>query len=101
MQDPFTGRPTCIRGRALPDAGQCAALQHDHERRLAALARLSAAASRVGIGTDPDDDLVLWLEDDLSLLASADALWGELAAAVQEFRALLPIIPLEAFGFPA
>ncbi len=101
MQDLFTGQPTCIRGRSLPTADQRAALQHNHERRLAALARLSAAAARVGVGTDPDDDLVLWPDDELSLLASADELWGELAAAVSAFRALTPILPLDTFGFDA
>jgi hypothetical protein len=101
MQDLFTGKPTCIRGRTLPTVEQRAALQDDHERRLAALARLSAAASRVGVGTDPDDDLVLWVEDDLSLLQGADELWGELAAAIAAFRALTPIVPLDVFGFPA
>jgi len=100
MQDPFTSRPTCIRGRTLPDAAQCAALQDDHERRLAALARFSAAAARVGIGTDPDDDLVLWAEDELSLLQSADELWAELASAATAFRVVTPIIPLDVFGFP-
>lgn len=100
MQDLFTGRPTCIRGRALPNRVERAALQDDHQRRLAALARLSAAATRVGIGADPDDDLVLWAEDELSLLQSADELWSELAAAATAFRALTPVVPLETFGFP-
>lgn len=100
MQDPFTSRPTCIRGRAFPAIADCAALQNDHERRLAALARFSAAAARVGIGTDPDDDLFLWAEDELSLLQSADDLWAELAAAATAFRETTPIIPLEVFGFP-
>src|SRR5690606_39281295 len=49
---------------------------------------------------DPDDDLILWAEDELSLLAGADALWHELDAASRAFRALLPILPLETFGFP-
>jgi hypothetical protein len=101
MQDLFTGKPTCIRGRTLPDVRERAALQDDHERRLAALARLSAAAARVGIGTDPDDDLALFADDELSLLQGADELWGELAASVSAFRALTPIYPLELFGFPA
>lgn len=100
MRDPFTGQPTCICGGRLPPAGWQTALQDDHQRRLAALARFSAAAARVGIGTDPDDDLVLWAEDELSLLASADALWHELDEAAREFRRLLPIVPLEVFGFP-
>src|SRR5271156_1675677 len=98
MQDLFTGRPTCIRGRTLPSIEQRAALQDDHERRLAALARLSTAAARVGVATDPDDDLVLWLEDELSLLAAADAVWTEFATAIKEFRTLLPVVPLEDFG---
>jgi hypothetical protein len=100
MRDPFTGQPTCIRGGELPPAGWQAALQDDHERRLAALARFGAAAARVGIGTDPDDDLVLWAEDELSLLAEADALWHELDEAARAFRRQLPIVPLEVFGFP-
>src|SRR5690606_34980944 len=100
MQDPFTGRPTCICGGKLPEPGWQAALLDDHQRRLAALARFGAAAARVGIGTDPDDDLILWAEDELSLLAGADALWHELDEAARAFRALLPILPLETFGFP-
>lgn len=101
MQDLFTGKPTCIRGRVLPSVDEQAALQDGIRRRLAALDRLRAAAARVGIGTDPDDDLVLWPEDDLILLRSADELWSELASAAQEFRQLTPIVPLETFGFPA
>jgi hypothetical protein len=101
MQDLFTGKPTCIRGRELPSVAERAALQDNHERRLEALARLSAAASRVGVGTDPDDDLVLWAEDELSLLRSADDLWAELATAIHEFRELTPIVPLDVFGFAA
>ena len=98
MQDLFTGKPTCIRGRTLPNAAQRGALQHDHERRLAALARLSAAASSVGVATDPDDDLVLWREDELSLLAGADPIWAEFVASIEAFRELAPIVPLELFG---
>jgi hypothetical protein len=101
MHDPFTGKKTCIRGRALPSAAECAALQGDFRRRLEALARLSAAASRVGIATHPDDDLVLWAEDELSLLSSADDLWSELAKAVVAFRESTPIVSLHEFGFPA
>ncbi len=101
MQDPFTGRPTLLRGGRDPGPAGQAALQHDHQRRLEAFARLGAAAQKVGIGTDPDDDLILWESDELSLLAGADALWGELAAAAAAFRALVPIVPLGDFGFPA
>lgn len=101
MQDPFTGRPTCIQGGRLPSDEEFRALQHDHRRRLEALARLGAAAARVGIGTDPDDDIVLWASDEIGLLAGADPLWHELDEAARAFRQLLPIVSLEDFGFPA
>ncbi len=101
MQDPFTGHATVLQGGRHPGPDEQAALQHDHERRLEAFARLGAAAQKVGIGTAPDDDLVLWEEDQLSLLAGADALWAELDRAARAFRATLPIIPLESFGFLA
>lgn len=100
MQDPFTGFPSRIRGGTLLAADEYAALQDDHERRLEALARLGAAAARVGFATDPDDDLVLFPEDELSLLAGADELWGELAGAVVALRHCTPLLPLELFGFP-
>lgn len=98
--DPFTGRPTCIQGGRLPSDEERRALQHDHRRRLEALARFGAAAAKVGIGTDPDDSLVLWDADEVGLLAAADPLWHELAESAAEFRALLPIVSLEDFGFP-
>ncbi len=98
--DLFTGKPSCISGGRLPSDEERRALQHDHRRRLEALARLGAAAARVGIGTDPDDDLVLWEADEIALLAEADPLWHELSEAACAFRALLPIISLEDFGFP-
>lgn len=100
MQDPFTGRPTLLWGGGAASHSGQAALQHDHQRRLEAFTRLGAAAQKVGIGTDPDDDLILWEDDELSLLAGADALWGELAAAAAAFRLLVPIVPLKDFGFP-
>jgi len=98
--DPFTGRPTCIQGGRLPPDEERRALQHDHRRRLEALARFGAAAARVGIGTDPDDDLVLWDADEVGLLAGADPLWHELNEAARAFREWLPILSLEDFGFP-
>jgi hypothetical protein len=99
--DPFTGKPTCIHGGRLPTAEKRRALQHDHRLRLEALARLSTAAARVGIGTDPDDDLILWESDEIALLASAGPLWHELYEAARAFRTLLPLISLEDFGFPS
>lgn len=100
MQDPFTGHATVLQGGSQPGPDLQAALQHDHERRLEAFARLGAAATKVGIGADPDDSLVLWEDDELSLLTGADELWHELDEAARAFRRLLPIVPLEAFGFP-
>jgi len=98
--DPFTGKPTCIQGGRLPSLEERRELQHDHRRRLEALARLGAAAARVGIGTDPDDDIVLWEADEIALLAGADPLWHELSEAARDFREWLPVISLEDFGFP-
>ena len=100
MQDPFTGRPTCIHGGRLPSAEAWRALQHDHRRRLEALARFRTAAAKVGIGTYPDDDLVLWDADEIGLLAAADPLWEELDAAARAFREVFPLVDLEDFGFP-
>lgn len=100
MQDPFTGRPTLLQGSRLPSSEDLRRLQHDHRRRLEALARLGAAAARVGIGTDPDDDLVLWEADEVELLAGADPLWHELSEAARDFRAHLPLLSLTDFGFP-
>jgi hypothetical protein len=99
MQDPFTGQLTCIQGGCLPGAAGRSALHDDHRRRLAALDRFVTAAARVGIGTDPDDDLVLWETDEIGLLAAADPLWHELDEAARAFRATLPLLALENFGF--
>ena len=100
MQDPFTGKPTCLQGSRLPSAEDWRTLQHDHGRRLEALARFRTAAEKVGIGTYPDDDLVHWDADEIGLLAAADELWGELDAAAAAFRQTLPLVDLEDFGFP-
>jgi hypothetical protein len=101
MQDFFTGQPTCIQGGRLPSPAERSALHNDHWRRLEALDRFVAAAARVGIGTDPDDDLVHWEPDEVGLLAAADPLWHELDEASRAFRATLPLLALEDFGFPS
>lgn len=101
MQDVFTGKSTLIRGRTLPDADGRAALQHDHERRLEALARLGAAAAECGLRTDSDRDLVLLAEDEVSLLEGAGGEWAALGEAIRAWRALLPLRTLEDFGFSA
>lgn len=101
MQDPFTGQTTRLRGRLLPGAAERRALQDDHERRLAALARLGAAATECGVGEDSDRDLVLLAADEVALLESAGGAWAELGNAIRAWRALLPLKRLDEFGFPA
>jgi hypothetical protein len=101
QEDAFTGQPTRIRGRTLPGADDRAALQHDHERRLEALARLGAAAIECDLRADSDRDLVLLAEDEVSLLEAAGAEWAALGEAIREWRALLPLRTLEDFGFPS
>jgi len=100
MQDLFTGQPTLIRGRHLPGAPERAALQHDHERRLAALAGLGAAAAECGIQADTDRDLVVLPEDEVVLLEAAGGPWSALSAAIRTWRRCLPLRPLTDFGFP-
>lgn len=99
MQDVFTQKPTCIQGRTLPGADECAALQDDHERRLEALARLGAAAEECGLRADSDRDLVLLAEDEVSLLEGTGGAWADLGGAIRDFRARLPLCRLEDFGF--
>lgn len=100
MQDSFTGQTTRIRGRRLPHPEDRRALQHDHERRLAALARLGAAAAECGLRADSDRDLVLLAEDEVALLEGAGGEWAALGDAIRAWRALLPIRALADFGFP-
>ena len=100
MQDHFTGQITRIRGRRLPAADDRRALQHDHERRLAALARLGAAATQCGVGEDSDRDLVTLAEDEVALLVGAGREWDEFDQAIRAWRLLVPLRRLGDFGFP-
>jgi len=101
MQDLFTGQTTRLRGRLLPGADERRALQDDHERRLAALARLGAAAAECGVGEDSDRDLFLLAEDEVALLEGAGGEWAALGEAIRAWRGLLPLMRLDEFGFPA
>jgi hypothetical protein len=99
MQDHYSGRPSCIRGRRLPGAAERLALQDDHERRLASLARLGAAAAECGLRADSDRDLFLLAEDEVILLEATGGAWAALGAAIRDFRARLPLRSLQDFGF--
>jgi hypothetical protein len=101
MQDLFTGQTTRLRGRYLPGAEERRALQDDHERRLAALARLGAAAAKCGVGENSDRDLVTLGEDEVALLVGAGREWDEFDAAIRAWRAMLPLMRLDEFGFAA
>src|SRR4051812_43695440 len=100
MQDAFTGKPTCIRGRTLPGGDDYTRLQDDHERRLEALAGLRSAAEECGLRTDSDRDLVLLAADEVSLLETSGGAWADFGAAIRTFRDRLPLCRLEDFGFP-
>lgn len=103
MQDFFTDQPTLLHGRTLPGPEERRALQHDHERRLEALNQLGAAAEKCDLRThsDPDYDLFLLAEDEVSLLEAAGGEWAALGDAIRKFRKHLPIHSLDDFGFSA
>jgi hypothetical protein len=101
MHDPFTGRPTCLCGHRIPPPEERRRLQHDHERRLEALAELRARAAECCVATDPDRDLVTIPEDAIALLELSDPRWAALGAAIRAWRELLPLRRLDDFGFPA
>lgn len=56
-------------------------------------------AAQCAIGTDQDRTLVLAREDEVGLLEFAEPRWAELGQAIRDFRATLPLVPLEEFGF--
>lgn len=99
MHDVFTGKITRIQGRRLPGEADRAALQHDHERRLEALACLGAAAAECGVRADSDRDLVVLEEDEVALLEASGGEWAALGDAIRAWRALVPLRPLDDFGF--
>lgn len=101
MQDHFSGRPSFIKGSQLPEVAAQEYLLNDHGRRLEAFDRLRAAAAECGIGTDPDRDLLVLPEDAVSLLEGTGGAWAELGDSIRTFRATLPLLPLDLFGFPA
>lgn len=99
MQDAFTGLPTCLRGAELPSAAERTALLGRHRERLRAFDHLVKIAGECSIRTDKDRDFFILPEDDVSLLEMTGGPWTELGAAIRRFRALLPFVALDAFGF--
>ena len=97
--DPFSGRPTRLTGARLPAAEGWAAVLDGHRQRLRALDQLGEAATQCGIRADKDRALVLVREDEVSLLEATGGTWAALGDAIRAFRAQLPVIPFETFGF--
>jgi|SRR5580698_5883396 hypothetical protein len=99
MQDPFSGRHTCIRGSVIPDAREQAVVLDGHRQRLWAFDQLVKAAAECGVREDKDRAFVL-LEDDPRLRTGPIRLrLPALSAAIRAFRATLPIVPFDKFGF--
>jgi hypothetical protein len=99
MQDPFSGRHTCICGSVIPDAREQAAVLDGHRQRLWAFDQLVKAAAECGVREDKDRAFVL-LEDDPRLRTGPIRLrLPALGAAIRAFRATLPIVPFGVFGF--
>ena len=101
MQDPLTGKATCLRGGRLPGPAEKARLLDGHWQRLRALDQLVEAAGQCGIVADQDRDFALLPEDELSLLEGAGGEWSALGAALRNFRHWLPLVGLDTFGFQA
>ena len=99
--DPFTGRETHLIGARLPGPEGWAAVLDGHRQRLRALDQLGQAAAQCSIATDKDRTLVLAAEDEVGLLELTGGEWAALGAAIRAFRATLPLVRLEDFGFSA
>ena len=97
--DPFSGRPTRLTGARLPAAEGWAAVLDGHRQRLRALEQLGEKAAQCGIRADQDRALVLVREDEVSLLEATGGPWAALGDAIRAFRAQLPVIPFDTFGF--
>ena len=97
--DPFTGHPSHLQGPRLPGAEGWSAVLDGHGQRLRTLDQLGEKAAECGIRTDPDRALVIADADEVGLLELAEPRWHELGAAIRGFRATLPLVRLEDFGF--
>lgn len=101
QKDPFTGRETFLEGARLPGAEGWAAVLDGHRQRLRALDQLGEKAAQCAIETDKDRTLVLAEEDEVGLLEMTGGEWAALGQAIRGFRATLPLVRLEDFGFSA
>lgn len=97
--DPFSGHPSHLEGPRLPGAEGWAAILDGHGQRLRALDQLGEKAAQCSIATDHDRALVLAEADEVGLLELAEDRWRELGRAIREFRATLPLVRLEDYGF--
>lgn len=101
LTDPFTGRETHLAGARLPGPEGWAAVLDGHRQRLRALDQLGQTAAQCSIATDKDRSLVLAAEDEVGLLELTGGEWAALGQAIRAFRATLPLVRLEDFGFSA
>jgi hypothetical protein len=99
--DPFTGRETFLQGPLLPGPEGWTAVLDGHRQRLRALDQLGEKAAQCSIATDKDRTLVLAEEDEVGLLEMTGGEWAALGDAIRRFRATLPLVRLEDFGFSA
>jgi len=97
--DPFSGHPTHLEGARLPGAEGWAAVLDGHRQRLRALDQLGEKAAECSFAAHQDRSLVLAVEDEVGLLEFAENRWRELGEAIRAFRATLPMVRLEDFGF--
>src|SRR5947207_1797103 len=97
--DPFSGQITHLEGAGLPGPEGWAAILDGHGQRLRALDQLGEKAAECGIRADSDRALVLAEADEVGLLELAEERWQALGDAIREFRATLPLVSLEDFGF--
>jgi len=101
QKDPFTGRETRLEGAGLPGPEGWAAVLDGHRQRLRALDQLGQKAAQCAVATDKDRTLVLAEEDEVGLLEMTGGEWAALGQAIRAFRATLPLVRLEDFGFSA
>jgi hypothetical protein len=99
QKDPFTGGETFLEGPQLPSGEAWGRILDGHGQRLRALDQVGAAARQCAIGTDKDHALVVAQGDEVGLLEAAEPRWAEFGDAIRAFRATLPLVRLEDFGF--